>query len=94
MRPTWIIVHTECSRTQQLFAVLNMKHSTVTEKFDLVINLTSKIAERQQDVIVPDITQAVILMRILPSEYDTTLEILTCRLEFTCVLCQLRLFFY
>lgn len=46
----------------QLFAVLSMKQSTVTEKFDLVVNLIAQISEQQQDAVVPDIIQAVILM--------------------------------
>lgn len=61
----------------QLFAVQNMKHSTVTEKYDLIVNLTAQIAQQQQEATIPDIIQAVILMRSLSTEYDTTVEILT-----------------
>lgn len=54
-----------------------MKHASVVEKYDLIINLCAQITDQQPDATISDIVRAVIFMRSLPSEYDTTLEILT-----------------
>ncbi|KHJ32814.1 hypothetical protein EV44_g3611 [Erysiphe necator] len=69
----------------QIFTVQSMKQSSVTDKYDLKINLTTQIAEQQPDAKIPDIVQVVILMRSLASEYDTTLEILTSKEKFPTV---------
>lgn len=61
----------------QLFSIQFMKEVDVVEKYDLIINLCSQITDQQPDASISEIVQAVILMRSLPSEFDTTLEILT-----------------
>ncbi|KAF5188826.1 hypothetical protein FRX31_021587, partial [Thalictrum thalictroides] len=66
----------------QLFSVQSMKDSFVTEKYDLIVSLSSQIESQQSKAKIPNIVQAVILMRSLPHEYDTTLEILTNKDDF------------
>ena len=66
----------------KLFAVQSMKTSAITLKYDLIISLTSEIATQEPDAAISDVVQAVILMRSLPQQYDTTIEILTKRDRF------------
>lgn len=47
----------------QLFALQNMKQCTVTEKYDVMINITSQITDQEKEAMIQDIVQAVILMR-------------------------------
>lgn len=61
----------------QLFAIKSMNKSLITERFDLVVNMSFQIADNVPEVIIPNIFQAAILMRSLPPDYDTILEILT-----------------
>lgn len=59
-----------------------MEQGPIIEKFDLIVNLTSQIADQEPEEVISDIFQAVILARSLLSEYNTTLEILTNKEEF------------
>ncbi|KAI1004074.1 hypothetical protein K3495_g4136 [Podosphaera aphanis] len=69
----------------QIFSIQSMKQSNVTEKYDLIINLSTQIADQEPDAKIPDIIQVVILMQSLPSSYDTTIEILTSKEKFRTV---------
>lgn len=60
----------------QLFAIQSLKQIAVTEKYDLIVNLTAQISDQEPEAIISDIAQAVILMKSLSSDYDTTLKIL------------------
>ncbi|KAI1005271.1 hypothetical protein K3495_g2951 [Podosphaera aphanis] len=66
----------------QLFTVQIMKSSPVTEKHDLIGNLSSQIVEQEPDASISEIVRTAIFMRSLPFEYDTTIEILTKRDKF------------
>ena len=46
------------------------------------MNLSSQITDQEPDAIISDVIQAVILMRSFPSDYDTTIEILTNKEKF------------
>lgn len=59
-----------------------MKQTSVTEKYNPIVNLSSQIKDQEPEASISDVIQAVILMRSLPSEYDTTIEILTNKEKF------------